>query len=553
MRLTVLIAAALLALAELALGLRLLRARAARPRSARLAFGLAVCAPAALGLLLVWGLHLERGRPFAAVGQATAASKQALLTTALGADPLSGLGSLHRLAGLGLAVLALCGLLASLCALVERRRAGEPARQAACAGAGMSLAGGIAGAAALWIDSTGPALWAAVQANAGQALAARGAEAAVPPWLVLFAIGLALACGALGMLAAWRSRAGRLERPAVAASLAVLALGLLAFGFTGMHASDVDRELPRLLGTAGPDGQVEPVRAVESALLFRFEPLVERPRPAADLELPASRSRDACRSGIDLGVSMSGLAVQGHALCALEAGEVPAGELHRDGTRIVPLFDLLERYRDARAADPDARVPVSLQADRRLRARTVIRVLFTAAMAGFPDFDLVVRGQRGLPSRIRLLAVPGRVPTCGNLPGGQVAAAGSLLDRARAPGAVHARERGAGELGLVLDVQIRKDGGLHVAASGERPLEELEDLRREIPARPDGGPDLDALAAIAALVHAREPASRIAIALPDAEVRYGTLIAVLDAVRHRLRAGRLEPLFSEIVLSRIIE
>jgi hypothetical protein len=135
--------------------------------------------------------------------------------------------------------------------------------------------------------------------------------------------------------------------------------------------------------------------------------------PAADLQVPSSTTEQPTRLAVHVAVSMDRVIVDGVPVVALGTRAGPDGrmvpavaEASSDGRVIPPLHDVLERKRSdaealAAALSGGSALPESarfegrilVQADRRLPFDVVRRVLYTAGVAGFDDFEFVVLRQ----------------------------------------------------------------------------------------------------------------------------------------------------------------
>lgn len=113
---------------------------------------------------------------------------------------------------------------------------------------------------------------------------------------------------------------------------------------------------------------------------------------------------------------------------------------------------------------------------------------------------------------------------------------------------------------VTLNLVVAPDQMTVTASSATLPPETTDALRREVRNGPSGAYDLAALTAHLAEIKARYPKSDTLVVLPDAGLRYATLVEVLDATREQRLPDdpggrpRYAPLFPVTVFSeRILE
>ena len=549
--------AAALSLAILALGLRLLfkPARDERAGSAQLCLGLCGLSPVLMVSILMLYKHLARTVPFS-VALASPQEKMRVLTK-IDQGWLSSLENIHWLPYLTMILLCALAMGAAMLAAWRLQQRGKANGLALTACLGLNTLAGLVGGAGWWVRIHGQALWEGIQ-TPGSELTELGAQAITPIWFYPLAIGVACLAGGVAVVQIWQAQSPRLEGTALAASLLVLGLGVTAYAVTRSHAKDVQEHLPALLGQPGEDGRIRPIDFVESAVLTRFEVGdfgSGQFKLDPNLALPSSTSGLDFTWALDVTLTLASLKVEGRTIAELEAGRLPAKLIGPHGTRIESLYRLLKKFREI---EESGKLPngnetvIAVQADKHLPARTLTQVLYTAAMAGYPNYRLVVAQPKpGLPTRTRVAVISASVPVAAEPePDEKPDEKIGRVRFGKAAGPEDDPKR------ITLSVQIRKDG-FQISASGTtQSMEDLKALNHHIPIRPDRSFDFPALTQYAKKIHDAYPGSDTAIFLPSDHIAYQTLISCMDAVRERVIDKRLrstESLFTIAVISRILD
>ena len=107
---------------------------------------------------------------------------------------------------------------------------------------------------------------------------------------------------------------------------------------------------------------------------------------ARHLVLPSSTSALGFAKAVQLKLTRRALMIEDTVIGRVRDGRLVGVKLR--GDRIVPLYDLLRRYRESAE---DAATTIVLQADRDFRFALLDKVMRTAAEAGFPNFRLAIQ------------------------------------------------------------------------------------------------------------------------------------------------------------------
>lgn len=117
------------------------------------------------------------------------------------------------------------------------------------------------------------------------------------------------------------------------------------------------------------------------------------------------------------------------------------------------------------------------------------------------------------------------------------------------PDKVEAVSKPPKDAAVSLNLVIEPEQMVLTANSNAVPQDALDAMRRALPVT-DKGHDLVALQAHLLAIKTEYPKSDTIVLLPDAQLRYETLVAVLDAARERkLENGEFAPLFPVTVFS----
>lgn len=108
---------------------------------------------------------------------------------------------------------------------------------------------------------------------------------------------------------------------------------------------------------------------------------------ANNLTLPNSSSNGKFVKAVQVKVTRSELLVEDTFVAKISANKVVSAKI--DGKKIVPLYNMLVRYRSfSKAGQKDT---VVLQADKKFPFKLLNMVMRTAAMAGYPNFRMAIQ------------------------------------------------------------------------------------------------------------------------------------------------------------------
>jgi biopolymer transport protein ExbD len=126
-------------------------------------------------------------------------------------------------------------------------------------------------------------------------------------------------------------------------------------------------------------------------LLFSFSDRPETMTIDKDLELPESQSKMDYRETIKLVLSPKNLKLENKVIARLENGQIIG--LHPDKVEESVLYKELRQYRaknDIPATGEKREAPILFLCDKRVPFKTINRIVKTAGLAGFPDFQFAV-------------------------------------------------------------------------------------------------------------------------------------------------------------------
>ena len=108
---------------------------------------------------------------------------------------------------------------------------------------------------------------------------------------------------------------------------------------------------------------------------------------AKDVSLPMSSSQLGFTKAVQVKLTRSELMVEDTFVAKIQQRQVSGAQL--DGSKIVPLFNMLQRYRSL--SKEQNKNTVVLQADKGFSYATLDQVMRTCAMAGYPNFRFAIQ------------------------------------------------------------------------------------------------------------------------------------------------------------------
>jgi biopolymer transport protein ExbD len=108
---------------------------------------------------------------------------------------------------------------------------------------------------------------------------------------------------------------------------------------------------------------------------------------ADNLTLPSSSSALGFTKAVQVKLTRSDLMVEDTFVAKISGSKVVGAEV--DGGKIVPLYNMLQRYRSF--SKSDEKNTVVFQADKKFPFELLNKVMRTAAMAGYPNFRFAIQ------------------------------------------------------------------------------------------------------------------------------------------------------------------
>jgi biopolymer transport protein ExbD len=371
------------------------------PRAIHSPVAAAILAPMTICVLFVVAVHLKHVAPFALLDISS--------LTAEDPEPVCGtlcrIGSLRFFSGIALMALSAFGILTCILAWKKSRDIETRNRPLVVIGLGINLVAGLVGAGVYGqeqaVKATGQA-WAAPaeQMEKQFADALQGfnlpAYIQISIWVGIFAI-----CSLLLLLLRKRKVQIEAKRSFLAASILFLAIGAVAFAFTRGHAHDVEKNLPSITARAyQPDTATIPeeIHSGVYGIVRSSCGAFRCPKINPDLDLPESTATIGFRWAVGVEITQSELLVEGKPIARLENRRFTSDSLSKNGKYIKPLYRLLNKLKKSKKNTAHDDTVINLQADRDLPFETIDLVRQSAALAGSPNFRLIVSEENPIPS-----------------------------------------------------------------------------------------------------------------------------------------------------------